>query len=214
MRQTGENNDFEPKAHTLSLGNDDQAFWAIAAVGAAERGFPDPPPDKPQWLALGQAVFNRQASRWDDTACGGGLRWQVFSSNKGYDYKNTISNGLFFNIGARLGRYTGNQTYIQWAEKTWQWTIKMDLINKDYAVYDGAHIPECVVSSQIRWSYNAGVYLAGAAAMYDYYKVSPLPTSPLITLPYPHSFSSFLCPATPLMPSSNHLVGRRQCENG
>jgi len=66
--------------------------------------FPNPPKDEPQWLALAQAVFNRQANRWDNATCGGGLRWQVESYNNGYDYKNSISNGCFFSMGARLGK--------------------------------------------------------------------------------------------------------------
>lgn len=167
--QVGPDQDYQPPNQTLALGNDDQAFWAIAALSAAERGFPDPPADQPQWLALAQAVFNRQTSRWDEDACGGGLRWQVFSSNKGYDYKNSVSNGLLFNMGARLGRYTGNTTYLEWAEKVWKWSRDNGLVGSDYRVYDGSHIPECVVSSKIQWSYNAGIYLSGAAAMYDYY---------------------------------------------
>ncbi|ODQ76852.1 hypothetical protein LIPSTDRAFT_102095 [Lipomyces starkeyi NRRL Y-11557] len=37
------------------------------------------------------------AGRWDTSTCNGGLRWQIFESNSGYDYKNTISNaGLFY----------------------------------------------------------------------------------------------------------------------
>lgn len=57
---------------------------------AAELNFPNPPSDKPQWLALAQAVFNTQAdpSRHDST-CNGGLRWQIPLSNNGYDYKNS-----------------------------------------------------------------------------------------------------------------------------
>lgn len=62
----------------------------MSAMQAAELNFPDPPSDKPQWLALAQAVFNTQAdpSRHDDT-CNGGLRWQIPLSNNGYDYKNS-----------------------------------------------------------------------------------------------------------------------------
>ncbi|KAL7268058.1 hydrolase 76 protein [Rhizina undulata] len=168
LHQVGPKVNFEPPNQTLSLGNDDQAFWGIAALSAAERGYPDPPADQPQWLALAQAVFNRQAERWDTADCNGGLRWQVFQQNTGYDYKNSISNGLLFNIGARLARYTGNQTYADWAKTVYTWTLESGLIdNKTYAIYDGMHIPECVVSSNIRWSYNAGVYLSGAAFMYN-----------------------------------------------
>lgn len=177
--QVGPYQNYEPPNQTISLGNDDQAFWAIAALEATERGFPDPPEDQPQWLALGQAVFNRQARRWDNDTCGGGLRWQAVAQNKGYDYKNAISNGLFFHMGARLGRYTANSTYIDWAEKTWEWSRQIQIISDEYAIVDGVHIPECVPSVKIRWSYNVGVYLSGSAAMYDYYKVSPSHLPPL-----------------------------------
>lgn len=180
LHQVGPENDYEPPNQTLSMGNDDQAFWGIAALVAAERGFPDPPKDKPQWLALAQAVFNRQAGRWDTLSCNGGLRWQVVVSNKGYDYKNSVSNGLFFQMGGRLARYTGNQTYADLGEKAYNWCKEMGLLSNKYYVYDGAHLPDCTVSSKLQWSYNAGVFLAGAAAMYDYYVRPIIPAFPKI----------------------------------
>ena len=75
---------------SASLGNDDQGFWGMSAMTAAENNFPDPPSTEPQWLALAQAVFNTMASpdRHDDS-CGGGLRWQIPFSNIGYNYKNS-----------------------------------------------------------------------------------------------------------------------------
>ena len=97
--QVGENDDYMPANQTHSEGNDDQCFWALAAMSAAELNFPNPPSDKPQWLALAQAVFNEQWSRWDTQNCGGGLRWQIFPFNSGYDYKNSISNGCLFHLG-------------------------------------------------------------------------------------------------------------------
>lgn len=119
--QVGQNNDYMPANQTHSEGNDDQCFWALAAMSAAELNFPNPPSDKPQWLALAQAVFNEQWSRWDTQNCGGGLRWQIFPFNSGYDYKNSISNGCLFHLGARLGRYTGNQSYVTTAEQIYTW---------------------------------------------------------------------------------------------
>lgn len=113
--QVGPNNDYMPPNQTKTLGNDDQCFWALAAMSAAESNFPNPPKDKPQWLALAQAVFNTQAQRWDKSTCGGGLKWQIYTFNNGYTYKNTISNGCFFNLGARLALYTRNDTYADWA---------------------------------------------------------------------------------------------------
>jgi mannan endo-1,6-alpha-mannosidase len=106
--QIGPSKSFMPENATNQEGNDDQAFWAFTALTAAELKFPEPPSEKsPNWLALAQAVFSNQVGRWDTTTCGGGLRWQIFIINAGYDYKNTISNGAFFQLAARLARYTG-----------------------------------------------------------------------------------------------------------
>lgn len=81
--QVGAQDNYEPVNQTSDLGNDDQSFWAFSAMTAAELKFPNPPPNQPQWLALAQAVFNRQAARWDNSSCGGGLRWQIVPVNQG-----------------------------------------------------------------------------------------------------------------------------------
>lgn len=91
MHQAGENKDYQPRNVTATLGNDDQAFWGMAAIQAAELNFPNPPSDQPQWLALAQAVFDTQAAPGrQDEHCGGGLRWQISAMNKGYDFKNSL----------------------------------------------------------------------------------------------------------------------------
>lgn len=171
LHQTGDDFDYMPLNHTASLGNDDQGFWGMSAMLAAENVFPDPPDDKPQWLALAQAVFQTQAApdRHDET-CGGGLRWQVPPLNAGYNYKNTIANGCFFNLGARLARYTENQTYADWAVKTWDWLWEVNYIDhKEYAVYDGGHVEHnCTDVNKARFSYNAALLLHGCAFMYNY----------------------------------------------
>jgi predicted alpha-1,6-mannanase (GH76 family) len=96
------------------------------------------------------------------------LRWQIFTFNNGYNYKNTISNGCFFNMAARLGRYTGNQTYLDWANKMWDWTGAVGLMSPDYHFYDGTDDTiNCTQVNHIQWTYNAGVYLLGAATMWN-----------------------------------------------
>ncbi len=90
LYQTGPNEDYMPPNVTASLGNDDQGFWGMSAMLAAEVNFPNPPADKPQWLALAQAVFNTQAEPGrHDATCNGGLRWQIPLANNGYNYKNS-----------------------------------------------------------------------------------------------------------------------------
>lgn len=76
LHQTGEDNDFMPANQTKSEGNDDQVFWAFAAMTAAELKFSDPDDSHASWVGQAQAVFNEQAARWDTSSCGGGLRWQ------------------------------------------------------------------------------------------------------------------------------------------
>lgn len=166
--QAGDNAAFMPSNQSKTEGNDDQAFWGFAAMSAAERNFPNPPAGKPQWLEMAQAVFNTQASRWDPGTCGGGLRWQIFTWNNGYSYKNTISTGGLFNIAARLHKYTGNQTYADWAEKAWDWTRQVGFMTDDYHFWDGASdLTDCKDMNKIEWTYNNGVYLLGAANMYN-----------------------------------------------
>ncbi|OLL24065.1 Mannan endo-1,6-alpha-mannosidase DCW1 [Neolecta irregularis DAH-3] len=173
--QVGPNNDYLPPNQTLAEGNDDQGFWGLAAMSAAERNFPNPPSTGVQWLALAQAVFNGQATRWDDANCGGGLRWQIFAFNNGYGYKNSISNGIFFQLGARLAQYTGNDTYAQWAEKAYNWTTSVKFLTSTYIIYDGADVPDCITGfDRIQWTYNTGMYLGGAAFMYTYQNQSSI----------------------------------------
>jgi mannan endo-1,6-alpha-mannosidase len=166
--QTGPDNDYMPPNQTLTEGNDDQGFWGMAVMSAAEYNFQNPPSGKPGWLALAQAVFNTQAARWETQYCGGGLRWQIFRWNNGFDYKNSISQACFFNLAARLALYTGNQSYADWADKTWDWMVYTKFMDSNYFIYDGAHIENCSDIVPYQWTYNAGAFLLGAAAMYNY----------------------------------------------
>ncbi|PSS27636.1 glycoside hydrolase family 76 protein [Amorphotheca resinae ATCC 22711] len=166
--QVGEHDDMMPSNWSQSMGNDDQAFWGMTAMLAAETNFQNPPPNQPSWLSLAQAVFNTQAVRPDNT-CGGGLRWQVYPYLTGYDYKNSIANGCFFNIGARLARYTGNDSYAQHVEVIWDWIRSVGLMDEDYRIYDGAHIEtNCTDINKVQFSYNMAVWTLGAANMYNY----------------------------------------------
>ena len=169
LHQAGDEANFMPTNQSRTLGNDDQAFWGISVMSAAEVRYPNPPKDKPQWLALAQAVFNTQVVRWDKQRCGGGLKWQIYSFNNGYNYKNTISNGCFFNLAARLAVYTGNSSYAEWAERAWDWMFDVGLASSDFHFFDGTDdTHNCTQISHIQWTYNAGVMLHGAANMYHF----------------------------------------------
>lgn len=174
LHQASSTEDYMPPNQTSTEGNDDQGFWGLSAMRAAETKFQDPPSTQPGWLALAQGVFRTQAERWDPANCNGGLRWQIFVWNKGYKYKNSISNGCFFTLAARLALYTGNPMYSDWAIKTWDWVNSVGLMTPDFKVYDGTQIDSnCKTQDRTRWTYNAGVFLLGSAAMYNHVSHSP-----------------------------------------
>ncbi|KAE9966898.1 hypothetical protein BLS_006755 [Venturia inaequalis] len=119
---------YMPPNQTRTLGNDDQSSWGLAAMTAAERSFP-PMSAIGSYLTLAQNVFDTQVARWDDSTCAGGLRWQIYTFNSGYNYKNSLSNGQFMALSARLYRFTGNKTYADWAEKAYTWSATVGLIS-------------------------------------------------------------------------------------
>jgi mannan endo-1,6-alpha-mannosidase len=165
--QEGDHADFMPLNQTKSLGNDDQSIWASAAMTAVELSFPAPSADS-SWLSLAENVFNDLVARWDESTCGGGLRWQIFPFNIGYDYKNSVSNGGFFQLAARLARHTGNATYSDWADKVFAWSTTAGFVDAKYNVYDGASVTNnCSSINHVQFSLNAGLYLSGAAHLYN-----------------------------------------------
>jgi mannan endo-1,6-alpha-mannosidase len=170
--QIGPEENFNPPNQSKNMGVDDQDFWAFAAMDAAEAGLPDVGGDAPSWLSLAQAVFNFQTKLWEPATCGGGMRWQVYSFNAGYHLKNTISNGGYFQLAARLARYTGNETYAQWANTMYDWIDGSGLFQRNDGmlyIWDNTDANgNCTTVEHHAWSYNYGTMLVGAASMYNY----------------------------------------------
>lgn len=180
-----------PTADTSARANDDQAFWVFNALSALEYGLPALPcqpatsPSEPSapcansYLALATNTFQDFVDRWnspnDSSTCGGGLKWQYTPTQAGYEYKNSISNGGFFQTAARLARYTGNATFAEWAARVWDWSSAVGLISPDHHVFDGTDdLINCTGINHIEWTYNSGVWLYGAAAMYSATNASDL----------------------------------------
>ncbi|KAK8169784.1 glycoside hydrolase [Phyllosticta citrichinensis] len=132
---------FQPLNQTASITNDEQAIWALAGVTAAERGFPSI--NGTNYIDLSITAFESLLARWDNgtqNSCGipaGGLRMGLFTFDTLYEYKNTLSTALFFQLSARLARYTGNATYTDAAVMTYDWLEQTGLVDADGFVYDG-----------------------------------------------------------------------------
>lgn len=170
LSQVGPDFNFMDSRYAGSEGNDDQAFWAFSILEAAERNFPQPDDSIPPWLEIAENIWNTMVLRWDNTTCNGGLHWQIYPSNpNGLDYKNAVSNGGLFQISARLARATANDTYLHWAEKVWDWSQNVGFIDKNFNVFDGASsAQECREINRLTFSYSQGIYMYGAAVLYNH----------------------------------------------
>jgi predicted alpha-1,6-mannanase (GH76 family) len=114
-----------------------------------------------RYLNTARSIFTRNTVAWDDT-CGGGLRWHA-----GSEYKNAITNELFITLAARLHqRVPGDQSYLSWAQRTWDWFEASGLINPRSLVNDGL-TAACQNNGQTTWTYNQGVILGALAALFE-----------------------------------------------
>ncbi|SGZ53166.1 CIC11C00000005442 [Sungouiella intermedia] len=166
--QRGEDNTYMPSNQSMTEGNDDQGVWGMAIMQAVERNFTNP--DDSSWLNFVQGIFNTMNNRWDTTTCDGGLRWQIFTWNNGYNYKNSIANGCLFHLAARLYRYTEEPLYLESAERVWEWMWNISFIvdSPSFVIYDGADDTEACTDLTIhKWSYTYGIFLAGCAYLYN-----------------------------------------------
>lgn len=166
--QAGSDYNYMPSNQSMTEGNDDQGVWAMAIMQAVERNFTNT--GDHSWLYMSQAIFNVMKNRWDTTSCNGGLRWQIFTWNSGYNYKNSISNGCLFLLAARLYRFTGEDVYLEVAEKVWDWMWDVGFITETdgFVIYDGADDTEnCTDLTSHKWSYTYGVFLSGCAYLYN-----------------------------------------------
>lgn len=178
-RNVGPNYDFIPPEQANHEANDDQAYWLYAALTALEYDFEALPCDgvagdcANSWLAISTNAWQGYVDRWNQASdtCGGGLKWQWNTEASGYYYKNAVTNGGFFQVSARLARYTGDQTYADWATKIWDWSTSVGLVSDDFHVYDGTSDngdDNCTEVNHDEWSYNIATYLNGAANMFAF----------------------------------------------
>lgn len=183
-QNVGANYDFAPAEQENWSANDDQMYWVYAALAAFEYGFDGIEPCVNEgrgaygtcansWLSVAVNAFETWVARWkaDAATCGGGLKWQHRTAAAGYYYKNSVTNGGFFQSAARLARYTNNDTFAVWADQIYDWSTTIGLIGSEFNVYDGVSdegTDNCTVINKDQWSYNVATYLHGAANMFAY----------------------------------------------
>lgn len=138
---------------------DDDGWWALTWIKAYDLT------GDTRYLDLAKNIFQEMTRGWDDT-CGGGLWWK----KQERQYKNAITSELFMAVAARLHLRTpgdrGAGSYLDWAQRTWNWFQQTGMINGQSLVNDGLD-RNCKNNGQTTWTYNQGVILG---ALVDLYK--------------------------------------------
>lgn len=80
-----------------------------------------------------------------------------------------ISNACFLNMGARLALYTDDKKYAEESIPFWDWMAELNYIDKDWNVFDGAHVENnCTDLVRTQYSYNAALLVNSAAYLYNF----------------------------------------------
>jgi hypothetical protein len=103
---------FKAAQQKLSAGgwkNDDQLWWCLAYARTYEHT------RNMTYLNAAVSIWQKVQQNWDDK-CGGGVYW-----DNQKDYKNAVTNEQFLSASTTLYRLTNDSTYLEWAQKEWNW---------------------------------------------------------------------------------------------
>jgi len=132
---------------------DDEGWWAIAWIKAYDLT------GEGRYVDMARRLFLDMVKGWDDTH-GGGVWW-----TKEKTYKNAIPNELFLVLATRLYHRLGDPSYLEWAERAWNWFRSSGMINNEGLVNDGLD-DEGRNNGGITWTYNQGVILGGMVELH------------------------------------------------
>ena len=152
---------------------DDNGWWALAWIKAYDltgNGI---------YLTQAETIFQNMTGGWDDQVCNGGIYWQTdHSDDQGNTpYKNSIANELFLAVAAALyvrlnvQNVQNVQSYLNWAQKEWQWFQKSGLIHTfpvsvNQLISDSLNTSCNNDGTTDYWTYNQGVILGALCDLF------------------------------------------------
>ncbi|KAH7888838.1 glycoside hydrolase family 76 protein [Phlebopus sp. FC_14] len=146
--------------NTFLGGSNDDAQWIILALWKiadykAARGL-----DSSAYKSSAAKIYDIVVGQWDIT-CGGGVWWST-----AHTYKNAITNELFLLTSASGYLRSGNKTYLDNANKEWDWLRQTGMRGSDGLFNDGLDLGTCKNNGQTTWTYNQAVVASGLGALY------------------------------------------------
>jgi predicted alpha-1,6-mannanase (GH76 family) len=114
---------------------------------------------KRQYWSQVVTLFDDIIGGWSDVD-GGGLHWNKNKTGDGR-YKTSCSNGPAMILAARLYQQTGEERYLEWAQRIYEYMYTHnrfpDGVIKDHATYE---------DHEVTFSYNQGTWVGGLLELY------------------------------------------------
>lgn len=135
---------------------DDMLWMGLALLRAHELD------GDPVFLTQAVDLWNRIESSWNDDF-GGGFPWRTTQT----DYKNAPANGPAVILSARLYRLTGEDKYLEWAEKTYIW-LQDSLVDPETGlVWDGINREgDALIDKDWLFTYNQGTFTGAGVELW------------------------------------------------
>ncbi len=140
-----------PSAHATKYFDDNA--WVGLDLVEAYRLTKDP-----AYLTQAEAVFRYEESGWDPN--GGGIYW-----NDQHITRNTPSNAPVAELGTYLYMLTHQSTYLDWAERIYNWEIQTLVNPTTGEVLD--HIDPSGHINTAYWTYNQGTVIGSSVLLYE-----------------------------------------------
>lgn len=165
---------FSGEWEEINVLTSDFVTWGLAAMAASEADFPGSPTNS-SWLTWAKRVaYTMELVVSQGSICNGGL-YDDESQTHGTEF-DWFNNGAYFQLLSRVAYASEGDdqgTYAQYGASAWSWSEKNGMVNTtDWSVYDlvsntTANASTCQAVDTARWSLAYGLYLSGAAYMYE-----------------------------------------------
>ncbi len=129
---------------------DDMEWMGIAALRAYQAT------NAQKWLDVSTYLYGYIKDGWTDVN-GGGVMWEKNHPNS----KNACSNGPAMILAARLYKQLGDDSYLNFAEKIYDW-MSVNLVDERGSVWDGYGNTQ----ESMTFTYNLGTWLGGCLELY------------------------------------------------